>query len=288
MRELIKQNCNHPSVCAWSLFNELWLKKDADEQTKLVCELNDLAHALDPTRPTTAATNLPFDHPANWITDVVAFNSYYGWYTGKPEDWPARMDELCANAAERGRAVGMSEYGAGASVKQHEVDPHKPAPGGKWHPEEWQCVVHEQAWKAMRDRPELWCKLVWVFADFPAAHRGEGDTIGMNDKGLVTFDRTVKKDPFYLYKANWSNAPFVHISSRRHTPRTEAETRVKVYSNCESVELRVNGKSVDRGTAANHVFTWDNVTLLAGENRMDAVGSAQAGDVTDSCTIVGR
>ncbi len=71
--------------------------------------------------------------------------------------------------------------------------------------------------------------------DFASAHRREGDTPGRNDKGLVTYDRKVRKDAFYFYKANWSDEPVVYITDRRFTERTEAATDVKIYSNCDRV-----------------------------------------------------
>ena len=77
--------------------------------------------------------------------------------------------------------------------------------------------------------------------DFAVDSRNEGDTPGRNDKGLVTYDRKTRKDAFFWYKANWTTAPFVYITSRRFNPRTTATTTVKVYSNMTSVSLQVNG-----------------------------------------------
>ena len=285
LRELIKQNFNHPSICVWGIFNELWFKDRPDQELELVRELNELAHQLDPTRPTTAATDRPIEHPGNWITDLIAFNRYHGWYTGRPEDWPMKLDES-RSRSPAGRSIGISEYGAGASIAQHEIDPRKPETTSRWHPEEWQCVVHENAWCAMRDRPELWCKFVWVFADFASANRKEGDMIGMNDKGLVSADRKLKKDAFYFYKANWSAEPFVYICSRRYTPRAESISWVKVYSNCDSVELRLNGRSLGVHQNADRIFRWEDVKLVRGKNVFEAIGQRNGKSFTDACTIV--
>ena len=64
--------------------------------------------------------------------------------------------------------------------------------------------------------------------DFAADARDQGGEPGMNHKGLVTFDRKVeKKTVFTVYKAYWSDEPFVHICGRRYVDRTERKTRIK-------------------------------------------------------------
>jgi beta-galactosidase len=274
LRELIKQNYNHPSICFWSLWNELGPRDQIvlPEQTKVLNSLNDLAHQLDPKRLTTAASHLPTDNPVHLIPDVIAFNKYFGWYSGTAEDWAAELDKM-RSIVPGDHAIGISEYGAGASIKQHEARPTtRPRTGGAWHPEQWQNLVHEQAWAAMKDRPWLWGTFLWVMFDFASDGRSEGDQFGINDKGLVTRDRRVRKDAFYLYKANWSDEPFVHITSRRFSPRRAGPAEVKVYSNCESVELFVNGRSLGRKTAADHVFVWPDVKLSSGKAKLRALG----------------
>jgi beta-galactosidase len=295
LRELIKQSYNHPSICFWSLFNELRDKKlktqtddegkaSLDHEVELVKALNDVAHHLDPTRLTTAATNTgDADYPLNSITDVIAYNRYDGWYNKTPGDWPAELDALHAKLA--GRGLGISEYGAGASAFQHEIDPKQPRTTSLWHPEEWQGVVHEAAYDAMKQRPYLWGTFLWNMFDFASDGRHEGDHLGRNDKGLVTYDRKIKKDAFYFYKANWSDAPVVYITDRRFTPRSISRGPVKVYSNCDSVELKVNGASLGPVSNSDDVFVWKNVTLVRGENVIEAIGTRGGRPCTDTCTI---
>jgi beta-galactosidase len=285
LTELITQNYNHPSICMWSMFNELWFKENKDYDLQFAKDLNAMAHELDATRPTTAASNLPVDHPGNWITDIVGFNIYSGWYSGKASDWPMQLDNHHA-AAPADHAIAISEYGAGASVLQHQADLLQPTPKGHWHPEEWQSYVHEQAWTAMSQRPFLWGKFIWNFSNFSAAPRDEGDTIGTNDKGLVTADRKIKKDAFYFYKASWSSEPFVYITDRRFTPRPQQIVNLKIYSNCDRVDLSVNDQSLGAKTSDNHIYRWNDVKLNLGENRIRAVGIKDGKDFTDDSKIV--
>ena len=292
VRELIKQDYNHPSICFWSLFNELGNPKrvTAEEREKqneyqiaLITDLNNLAHQIDPTRLTTAATLLAPTAQLNQITDVIAFNHYLGWYNGTRADWPSWLDGL--RSALPGRDIGVSEYGAGASIFEHELDPAQPKTTSTWHPEEWQCLVHESAWAAMKQRPWLWGTFLWNMFDFASGARREGDHFGINDKGLVTYDRKTKKDAFYFYKANWSDDPFVHINDRRFSPRNVGTGPVKIYSNCDSVELRANGNSLGSKTAEDHIFIWPDVSLNQGDNELYAVGSKNGQTYTDDIHV---
>jgi beta-galactosidase len=178
----------------------------------------------------------------------------------------------------------VSEYGAGANVTQHEQNPKQPVTTSQWHPEEWQAIVHETAWPAMKARPFIWGTFVWNMFDFAVSTRHEGGVPGRNDKGLVTYDRQTKKDAFYFYQANWSDEPMVYITSRRFTERTNAVTDVKIYSNAGKVELLLNGKSRGkRSDGTNCVFIWKDVPLKPGENRVEARAEGDGKSLSDSC-----
>ena len=120
----------------------------------------------------------------------------------------------------------------------------------------------------MKERPFVWGTFVWNMFDFAVSTRHEGGIPGRNDKGLVTYDRKIKKDAFFFYKANWSDEPTLYITSRRFTERTNAVTDVKIYSNAKKVELLVNGVSLgEMRNATNCVFIWKNAELKPGENQ---------------------
>jgi len=68
----------------------------------------------------------------------------------------------------------------------------------------------------------------------------------MNHKGLITFDRKIKKDAFYLYKAYWNNKePFVYLAGKRYEYRSQNKTTITVYSNLNEVSLYNNGKLIN-------------------------------------------
>jgi beta-galactosidase len=274
LKELIRQNYNHPSVLFWGIFNEITLDGSGPDPTVLMRELNTLAKAEDPTRPTTAASNSSDTHSTACITDVLGFNKYFGWYNGAATDFGPWATNI--HATRGSDEIGVTEYGAGASINQHQENPPEPPNAGPWHPEEYQSYYHEVHWKAMKTRPFLWCKALWNGFDFGSDGRKEGDRNGINDKGLVLRDRTVKKDSYFWYQANWSSTPMVYITSRRFTPRAQKPGYIKVYSNCDNVELFINGQSQGVLTSTDHIYQWDSVKFKVGINEIKAVGSSES------------
>lgn len=270
LQEMIRQLYNHPSILFWGLFNEL--VQLGDDPVPYIRELNELAKEEDPSRITVSASNQ--DGDLNFITDLVAFNQYFGWYGGMPEDldrWGAALRKDWPKLM-----VGVSEYGAGGSIYHQTDSLVKTIPTSYWHPEQWQTHYHEQHWKIISEKPYFWGTFVWVMFDFGAAHRTEGQVPGINDKGLVTFDRATPKDAFYFYKAVWNKKdPFVHIANRRLQSRTSEKQTIKVYSNQESVELIVDGvpQTVIEADGSG-IFIWKDIPMSLGEHTVEAISTS--------------
>lgn len=238
MEELIVQNYNHPCIAVWGLSNEITAASPVNEELlENHRALNELAHRLDPTRPTTMANvfMLEITSPILEIPDVNSYNLYFGWYLGELDQNDDFFDTYHAKYPDR--CIGFSEYGADANPAYQSAHPEKGD-----YTETYQCVYHEHMAKMIADRPWLWATHVWNMFDFAADGRDEGGKNGENQKGLVTFDRKTKKDAFYIYKAYLSKEPFVHICGRRYADRAESETEIKVYSNQPRVTLFVDGK----------------------------------------------
>ena len=292
LTELIRQNFNHPSIVMWSLYNEL-SPANKDNPVPIVENLTRLAKEEDPTRIITGAFSIDGIEKlpeVGKISQLVALNVYPGWYIETPAAMGSIIDRW--NAFYGNRGLVISEYGAGASTDQHQQDFSQRAPGrapNNWHPEEWQAVVHEANYAAIRERGFVPGSFLWAMFDFASAFRREGTTPGLNDKGLVTRDRKVRKDAYYFYQANWTTRPMVYITSRRDTLRKTASTPVKVYSNLPRVALRVNGK--DYGELAGtdlHIFVWKEVALAEGENRIEVTASGFGETAKDSCVWTRR
>ncbi len=271
MKELIVQNYNHPSIMCWGISNEITIQtKDKEDMLDNHKALNDLCHEMDPDRLTTLACYAmcsPF-HKSAHITDLVGWNLYLGWYTPF-----LFLNDLWIKFFHRvypKRPLGFSEYGCEAMTNLHSS---KPKRGD--HTEEYQLVYHEYMLECFKRHPYMWGNYVWNMFDFAADARNQGGEPGMNHKGLVTFDRKVKKDSFYLYKAYWSEEGFVHIAGSRYVDRPEAVTRVKVFTNQNKVTLYNNDMLIGEQTGGP-VFTFE--VKLEAENCL----KAEAGKFTDA------
>lgn len=278
LKEMIRQHFNHPSICFWGLFNEL--KENGDNPLEYIKELNVLAHQEDPTRPTTSASNQ--GGAINFITDNIAWNRYDGWYGATPATLASWLDKT--HQAHPEIKIAISEYGAGASIYHQQDSLVQTSPGSWWHPENWQTEYHIQNWKIISERPYVWGSFVWNMFDFGAAHRTEGDRPGINDKGLVTHDRKVKKDAFYFYKANWNPEPMVYIAGHRSVNRVKPVTEVQIFSNCAEVTLKVNGQIIKKMQPDGvKVCIFKDIRLKKGENNIEVSAKNGKRVITDAC-----
>lgn len=250
MKELIIQNYNHPSIVTWGVSNEITIsgRKHRKDMLDNHHALQKLCKEMDPTRPTTLACFAVCHHfhPVAHITDLVGWNLYLGWYVPGlflNDLWIKFWHLIYPN-----RCLCYSEYGAEGMPNLHSA---KPKRGD--NSEEYQNKYHEFMLKCFKRHPYLWGTYVWNMFDFAADARNQGGEPGMNHKGLVTFDRKLKKDSFYLYKAYWTKEPFVHLAGKRYEYRTEKVTEITVYTNQKEVELYNNGKLIATKNG-EHVF----------------------------------
>lgn len=276
MRELVKQNYNHASIVFWGVQNEITITGKTNKVDETVKALHDLTRELDPYRLTTQAqvAMLPDKDPLNSVTDVNAYNKYYGWYHGDVSD----MDDWIAgfHAKNPDIPLGISEYGAEGILAYHTDDPKRSD-----YSEEYHAFYHQKSLEIFARHECLWGTYVWNMFDFASDLRDEGGVKGMNNKGLVTHDHKTRKDAFYIYQAHWSKKPMLHIASKRFEKRASDEIAVTVYSNQPEVSLSVDGQAFRTQTSDNHVFRFEGVPLSAGTTAIEA----SAGGLTDTATF---
>lgn len=274
MTELICQCYNHPSIVTWGLSNEITMNGSDPALIENHKMLNNLAHSLDKTRPTTiaAVTMCSIDDEYVHISDILSYNHYFGWYGGNVSMYGPWFDNFHKKYPKK--AIGISEYGCEA------LNWHTSAPEQGDYTEEYQAYYHEEVIKQIIDRPYLWATHVWNMFDFAADARAEGGENGMNHKGLVTFDRKYKKDSFYAYQAWLSKNPVLHICGKRYVKRVEDTTKITVYSNLDEIELFANGKSIGKQKKGKYPFFYFDV-----KNEGETEITAKAGELTDKSFI---
>ncbi len=268
LTELIRQNFNHPSIYIWGLHNEVYAP--FEQTIPLTTRLHDLAKSEDPDRYTIAVSGYnTINATANNNADLQGINHYFGWYGGKIsdiEDWVTKTEKEFPH-----HKVIFSEYGGEANIHQQneEVGEIGDCCGfDKKYYETWGTKFHEIQWGVIAKHPYLLGSYIWNMFDFGTPMSAQGGVHSRNMKGLVTFDRKVKKDPFYWYKANWSKEPVLYLTQRRAVERVNELTPVTVYSNIGVPRLIVNGTEVTDyrigNTDVHYIF--EDVLLKTGEN----------------------
>ena len=278
MTELVAQNYNHPSIFFWGISNEILIGADIEPLRENLRDLHKLAKSMDPSRLTTIAqvSGTPMDSEHNYITDVVSYNHYFGWYGGDVSMNGPWLDAY--HKMNPDIPLGVSEYGVENITKWHSATPMNHD-----YTEEYASFYHHEMLKTFESRPYLWSTHVWNCFDFAADARNEGGVIGRNNKGLITYDRKMKKDAFFLYKAYWTSEPMIHVAGRRWVDRAPEERNITVYTNCDEITLIVNGETVATAKAADHAVVFENVALRDGENTITAV----CGEVSDTIMLCG-
>lgn len=281
MRELIRQSFNHPSIYVWGIHNEVY--HPHGYTAALTQSVHDLCKLEDPDRYTVAVNGYGHaEHPVNGNTDIQGMNRYFGWYEKKIQDikpWIEKMEKEYP-----WQRLMLTEYGADANI-EHQTELLGDALnwGSDFYPETFQTKTHEYQWGVISQHPYILASYLWNMFDFAVPQWKRGGVDARNMKGLITFDRKIRKDAFYWYKANWSKEPVLYLTQRRNTERERRETSVTVYSNLGIPRVFLNGRELDgvrKGYTDVH-YIFDQVTLAEGRNVLRAVIVSDGKEYTD-------
>lgn len=281
MRELIRQSFNHPSIYVWGIHNEVY--HPHGYTAALTQSVHDLCKLEDPDRYTVAVNGYGHaEHPVNGNTDIQGMNRYFGWYEKKIQDikpWIEKMEKEYP-----WQRLMLTEYGADTNI-EHQTELLGDALnwGSDFYPETFQTKTHEYQWGVISQHPYILASYLWNMFDFAVPQWKRGGVDARNMKGLITFDRKIRKDAFYWYKANWSKEPVLYLTQRRNTERERRETSVTVYSNLGTPRVFLNGRELDgvrKGYTDVH-YIFDQVTLAEGRNVLRAVIVSDGKEYTD-------
>lgn len=271
LREMIRQSFNHPSIYVWGLHNEVYQPHQYTRE--LTQSLHDLAKTEDPDRYTVSVNGYGYmEHPVNLVADIQGMNRYFGWYEKKIQDIKPWVENLEKEYPHQ--KLMLTEYGADANLN-HQTEYLGDALNWtkEFYPETFATKTHEYQWSVIAAHPYIIASYLWNTFDFCAPMWVRGGVPARNMKGLVTFDRKVKKDSYFWYKANWSKEPVLFLTQRRNWDREKKETSVTVYSNIGTPKVYLNGKDLSgirEGYTPVH-YIIDNVTLENGKNIVKTV-----------------
>lgn len=309
--EQINQNINHPSIIIWSLGNEIYWLPDfpggggTDSLCSFLSSLNDMAHRIDPSRVTAVRK---FNEGAD-IVDIFSPSIWAGWYSGFYSNYEAALND----AREKYPRFFHAEYGGSSHVGRHTENPISGQ--GYISPDGWEENVNQVQvqniagvgdwsenyivdlfdWHLSVSESTDWLtgNAQWAFKDFGTPLRPENPIAYLNQKGLT--DRSGKpKDAWYVFKSYWSASPkFCYIESHSWKERSGPVGLLReicVYSNVETVELVLNGKSLGQknrqyGKVPAHGLVW-TVEFQEGENSIEAVGYENGQIVTRDSVVM--
>ena len=299
LRNMIDQHYNHPSVILWGLGNEddwpgEFPSEDHEAIRGFLTELNDEAHKLDPTR-VTSIRRCDF---CKDIPDVYSPSIWAGWYRGRYTEYKASTEE----EIQKVNHFLHMEWGGDSHARRHSEDPDKmisqiaagkgtdergldflrtggiarASRDGDWS-ETYICNLFDWHLKEQETMPNLTGSAQWIFKDFSTPERPENPIPKVNQKGVVERDLT-PKEGYYVFQSYWSEKPMMHIYGHTWPIRwgdAGEKKLIKVYSNCDSVELFVNGKSHGAKKRNSQDFPaaglrW--LVELSPENQVRAVG----------------
>ncbi len=255
LRTLIRRDRNHPSVFMWSIGNEILEQTDASKGPTIARKLNEICHEEDPTRPTTACFNYYPDPVVNGLAaevDIVGLNYHpasYGDLLEKHPEWIVYGSETASTVSSRGvYHLPMEKYDNHDSHQITSYDLVGPA----WaYPPDIEFHFQEK-------HPNLLGEFIWTGFDYigePTPYAWSDETT--NSQSAAWPSRSsyfgaidlcgFPKDRYYLYKSQWTEEPMVHLLPHWNWQEMTGQTiPVFAYSNCDEVELFLNGETLGR------------------------------------------
>ena len=272
LREIIAQNINHPSVVMWGLFS--CLRPRGDDVVPYLGKLNETAHAMDASRPTTACSDQ--NGGINFVSDLIVWRQNVGWEKGSTSDVAVWRDQLRKNWSHL--RSGVSYGGSGFIGHKSYTESSEPRLNANWMPERKQTRFHEEYARNLQGDSLFWG--VWInnLFDYGSSRR----PYGINGEGLVTLDRRQRKDAYYLYRALWNReSSTLYISDRHLRLRDVPRQAFRVYSSAGMPVLTVGADTVAMTEYAACQYQSDSVEL---RGRVEV--KAVAGALRDSITLL--
>ena len=251
---LVLRDRNHPSIILWSLCNEQWIQ-GTPESAAMIAAMRQRVQELDPTRPATAAMNGGFDSPAGMgsALPVIGINYNPGVYDSFHRLFPQAplfASEIASEIATRGiyTTNHWEDYYGDREKGYVSAYSITAGPAGQ---------TVENAWPPVVAREFLGGGFVWAAFDYKGEPRPFGWPVVNCHYGFMDLCG-FPKDSYYYYKAWWTQEPVLHLFPHWNWAGREGqEIPVWVHSNCDEVELFLNGVSLGKQTTQPlHHLEW--------------------------------
>ena len=246
LKSMMLRDRNHPSVILWSIGNEEWRIEGGDTGARIAATMQRWVKQIDPTRPVTVAISGGWGRGHSEVIEVAGLNYLDNltkggfttdkWHARRPNQ-PIIATEECAFNQTRG-----IYFDDRAKCHLRAYD---------WDPSDWGSSL-EQAWSHFAERPFLAGMCIWTGFDY----RGEPTPFGWpaiaSQFGILDLCG-FPKDGMYYLKSWWTDEPVLHVFPHWNwSGKQGQEISVWAYSNCEEVELFLNGQSLGRKTMAKN------------------------------------
>ena len=235
LERMIKRDRNHPSVILWSNGNEEWGMENTIQGTRIAAAMREYTHLLDPTRHSTIA-NAGGREMVKGL-DVVGFNYIVQNDVDNQKKnnptWKIVGTEETTGCGTRGWYFKDEKY------------PGRMVSLNRTMEQNYENII-ERGWKFYDERPWAAGLFYWTGFDY----RGEPNPLSYpahdSEFGILDYCGFPKDEAYYL-KSWWTDEPVLHIFPHWNLQGHEGEeVEVWAYSNCDEVELTVNGKKLGR------------------------------------------
>lgn len=268
LRDWLKRDRNHPSVVVWSLGNET--------KGEIAKELVRVCHELDPTRSTTSGHSNPEQMDVLGVNGHSEKRHFYDRAPDKPfvateapHTWQVRGFYRTQSWFRDGFPNQKQEPFPCPDLTEKEIFAYDwTAPGGRSNGKQIFNSSYDNAmvritarknWELVRDLPWYAGHFRWTGFDYLGeagyVHGGWPFRAFMGGAlDLAGFE----KDLYYFYQSQWTDAPMAHILPHWTHPKMAAGTPIPVwvYSNCDEVELFLNGRSLGKDRPGK---AWDQM-----------------------------
>ena len=235
LERMIKRDRNHPSIILWSDGNEEWGLENNIQGTRVAEAMREYTRLFDPTRPSTVA-NAGGTELIKGL-DVVGFNYIVQNDVDNRKKanptWRIVGTEETTGCGTRGWYFNLSEY------------PGRMVSLNRTMEQNYENII-ERGWKFYAERPWAAGLFYWTGFDY----RGEPNPLKFpahdSEFGILDYCGFPKDEAYYL-KSWWTEEPILHIFPHWNLQGHEGEEiEIWAYSNCDEVELTVNGKKLER------------------------------------------